>query len=544
MGKHNMPQRETGVYRRSDSNLLQWRIKAPEDLRSLYPSQWAHRCSLGTPDLKEANRRAAQLRSDWLNRFERERKALKFRPQQPESITPEVAKALADTVRHSILKVDAMVRTNPEHWLNGGGLAVQMQGMPDYIADAVGEANAAQLAQYAVASARGRLVDAAPFMEEAADTLGLALDESAPGYADALKAVLHAIKDAYAHGVQRDKGETVETPPAPSLKQAEAQKPRKLRDVFDKWKASRDEESDNVKKKAAALKLYEEQTGNPPLSKLRRDQGAEFKTFLLKQDWSSKTQHDKLDAVKTLLNYAERDLEWMQRNPWKGLDIPYRTENKRRPWTAAQVQTLFGLPLFTKYELPKATFKNGGAAAYWLPLLGLFTGARIGELCQLRTADVVTVDGIACISINDEGEGSTVKTDAGHREVPLHSELLRLGFLEYVEAMRKAGEERLWPALKLRDGKPGGYFSQWFGEMRKTLTEEVPDFHSIRHTVRSKLAAARIPVPEQDRITGHEAKGSEGVKTYTHYTAAHLRNAVESISYQGLALPKAFQPPA
>lgn len=70
-----------------------------------------------------------------------------------------------------------------------------------------------------------------------------------------------------------------------------------------------------------------------------------------------------------------------------------------------------------------------------MPLLGLFTGARLGELCQLRTVDVQMVGGLPALVLTDDGEDQSIKSEAGHRTVPIHSELLRLGFLEYVETM-------------------------------------------------------------------------------------------------------------
>jgi len=485
--------RETGIYRRKDSNLLQWRIKAPQDLQSLYRAPWAHRCSLGTSDLREANRRAAQLRAQWLETFRQQRE------RTAEPITPEVGRYLAKKLLHGVLAAeDARVNDSFRKDLLRYQVRLGMVGMQIEGADA-----------------------------------GIVLDGKTPGAKQAWLHYVNELKEPLSAKVPPQQ------PPLPKL----PEKPRKLRHVFDQWKRAKDRSQDSLDACERALELYEQQTGNPPLHELRRDQGAEFRNWLLTQGFASSTARDKLNWVKSLLKYAYRDLEWLQRHPWEGLDIEERTENKRRPWTASQVKAFFGLPLFQLYELPKATQKNGGSAAYWIPLLGLYTGARIGELCQLRMVDVVTRDGVACISINDEAEGSTVKTEAGIREVPIHSELLRLGFLEYVETMRKAGEERLWPALKLRDGKPGGYFSAWFGELRRTLPEEVPDFHSLRHTVRSKMATAKPPVPEalQDRITGHEAKGSTGVKVYTHYMPVDLRDAVEAIRYPELELPKAFR---
>jgi integrase len=153
----------------------------------------------------------------------------------------------------------------------------------------------------------------------------------------------------------------------------------------------------------------------------------------------------------------------------------------------------------------------------------------------------MTKGGVYFVSINADADGATVKTDAGWREVPLHSELVRLGFLEYVEAMRKADNERLWPILTFRTGKPGGYFSGWFSDARKLAPEPVPDFHSLRHTVRTKMTEAGIADSVQDRITGHEVKGSVGATVYAHPVAI-LRSAVEAVTYPGLKLPRCFHP--
>ncbi|MFX1681384.1 hypothetical protein PV762_19335 [Mitsuaria sp. CC2] len=66
MTDSTMPKRETGVYSIKASKNYQWRIKTPDDLKAQYPSEWAHRCSLGTPDLLKADAQASVLRAEWL----------------------------------------------------------------------------------------------------------------------------------------------------------------------------------------------------------------------------------------------------------------------------------------------------------------------------------------------------------------------------------------------------------------------------------------------------------------------------------------------
>ncbi|MWL87675.1 site-specific integrase [Cupriavidus sp. SW-Y-13] len=484
-----------GVYSRRGSNIWQWKIRAPKDLRHLYSSDWAENCSLGTPDLRQANLKATQLRADWLRTFDEQRATLA--PLMVETVTPEMAQVIAQQVLHDVLEQSsvredlrqrrAMFRT------------LYRLGMTE--------------------------------MQQIGERIGIGFNEATPGAGEAVHHYIHELATLNAPLALR--------PPAPTKEAIELIKPRRLRNVFDRWKESSDRKPDSIRATERALKAFETQAGNPTLADITRDMGDAFRAWLRQQGGASKTHHDKLTALKTLLNYAARDLEWLKKNPWEGLDIKHKTENKREPWTPEQVKALFNLPLFTQYELPKQ--QNAGKdAGYWIPLLGFFTGSRVGELCQLRASDVIERNGVPFISINEVGEGSTVKTDASIRNIPLHSELIRLGFLDYVRDVRKRGAERLWPALKLGEDKPGRPFSNWFGTYRKTSQVDVPDFHSIRHTVRSRMNRAKVPVATQDKITGHEVQGSVGTRVYTHLADDELQEAVEAIQYPELLLHRVY----
>jgi integrase len=315
-----------------------------------------------------------------------------------------------------------------------------------------------------------------------------------------------------------------------------------LRDIYTRWKASKTRSADSLSNCLRAVTLYELFTGNPPITLLTREQGDGFRTWLQHPDrkTTSKTARDRLTWVKSVLNFAARDLGLISRNPWAGLDISFKTTNKRRPWTGAELQTFFTQPLHTAYLLP--TDKKAGAdAAYWIPLLGLYTGARVGELAQLRVIDVDETGEFPVLSITDEGEGQSVKSQAGVRKVPLHDELIRLGFLDYVAATRVREEDLLWPLLATRQGKPGGYFSQWFGTYRRSLGFGMyPDFHCLRHTVRSQMAEAEIAEQVMDSLVGHEVKGSIGAKVYTHRTLRTLKKAIDVLQYPALRLPRIY----
>ena len=307
-----------------------------------------------------------------------------------------------------------------------------------------------------------------------------------------------------------------------------------LRDIYDRWVKSKPLSNDAINSCMRALHLYEEQTNNPPLHLLTRAQGDSFRAWLQEPErkTSSKTAYDRFTWVKTLLKYSYRDYEIISRHPWEGIQLLKETTNQRRPWSDSELQALFGQPLFQNYQLPK-DWRCGKDAAYWIPLLGLYTGARLSELAQLRTVDILQTSEISSIAITNLGAGQQLKTSASKRTIPIHSELLRLGFLEYINKIKLGNHDSLWPELSQRRNKPGGYFSNWFGEYRASIgLTGYPDFHCFRHTVRSQFGEAEVPEHIIDSILGHEIKGSTGTKIYTHRTLKTLKNAIEILKYE------------
>ena len=163
--------------------------------------------------------------------------------------------------------------------------------------------------------------------------------------------------------------------------------PLTIRSVYARWKVSKTRSQDSEAACLRAVVLFEECLGKAVnLHDLTRAQGDQFRAWLLAKDTTSKTTRDRFTWVKSLLKYAVRDLEALPRSPWEGLEVDSKTTAKRRPWMTSELQLLFSQRLFATYDLPQNT-KAGRAAAYWIPLLGLFTGARISELAQLRVQD-------------------------------------------------------------------------------------------------------------------------------------------------------------
>ena len=243
-----------------------------------------------------------------------------------------------------------------------------------------------------------------------------------------------------------------------------------LRNIYERWVKSKPLSSDAINTCMRALLLYEEQTGNPPLHLLTRAQGDSFRAWLQEPErrTASKTAYDRFTWVKTLLKYAYRDLELISRHPWEGIELFKETTKQRRPWSETELQTLFGQSLFQEYVLPK-DWRAGNDAAYWIPLFGMFTGARLSEIAQLRTSDILLANEIPTLSISNMGANQQVKTSASIRTIPIHSELIRLGFIDYAQNIKNEDKDSLWPRLKQRKECNVSIFDRYRKSLRYIL---------------------------------------------------------------------------
>jgi len=167
---------------------------------------------------------------------------------------------------------------------------------------------------------------------------------------------------------------------------------------------------------------------------------------------------------------------------------------------------------------------------------------RLNECCQLDVADVVVRDSTDIILIreNDEGEpDKRVKTEAGERFVPVHPELDRLGFMKHVEAMRAAGESKLFPELPLgANGYLSDPYQKWFKRFLRHTGAQAPktSFHSFRHSYRDALREADISI-ERVRALGGWAGNAGAEEGYgAGLRPSTLYREISKIAYPGLDL--------
>ena len=185
---------------------------------------------------------------------------------------------------------------------------------------------------------------------------------------------------------------------------------------------------------------------------------------------------------------------------------------------------------------------------YWLPLLGIYTGARLNELSQLYIADIkVTETGVYYLDFNLDGPDKldadepdkSLKTVNSHRIVALHPHLIELGLPTYVKALFNAGYSRLFPELKRDEvkgyGKPvGSWFNERFlGKQLAIPRDGKRTFHSFRHTFITKLSELEVPDDIQAQLAGHSRGDSIAAVRYRKDThAERLLNYVKQLDFK------------
>lgn len=216
-------------------------------------------------------------------------------------------------------------------------------------------------------------------------------------------------------------------------------------------------------------------------------------------------------------------------NHFHGLSVRQakKKEAVRKGFDHEQVKTMLSELTLNKRGLVRKEYQKWGA------LIGLFTGARVNEIGQLKVEDVREVEGILCFDINDDGDNK-LKTGASARLVPVHSKLIELGFMEYVESVKAKGRDRLLYELTYdRNNGYGRNLGRWFNDrflVELGFKSKAIVFHSLRHTMVTELLRAEVDLPIARAVVGHT---QEGVTLQVYFDRGfkveQLKTAIEKV---------------
>lgn len=288
-----------------------------------------------------------------------------------------------------------------------------------------------------------------------------------------------------------------------------------LTQLVDRWSAENRPTEKSVQMWRRTCRDFDGFSGSLRVGEIKKAHVLGFKDLMLAAGSSPATIQNRLNQLRSLFRYAERN-DLVAADPTVGVKAPVskRAKDSRLPFDAVSLKALFSGPVHSAGQRPE---RGGGEASYWLPLIALFTGARLNEIGQLRTKDILLesypregVDTRAWVFriTADETDGLTLKNRGSARRIPIHAALVELGFLRYVQAIKEEGHLRLFPALKPdRFGTVTANWSKWFSiYMRsQSILDRKIVFHSFRHSFKHYARESEIPKSVNDALTGHES---------------------------------------
>lgn len=236
----------------------------------------------------------------------------------------------------------------------------------------------------------------------------------------------------------------------------------------------------------------------------------------------------------SLLRYCT-DEGILNRNTASGLKISEtkRADEERKSYSVEDVSKIVGNLPITKISPER----------YWIPLIGLFSGMRLNEICQLYQSDIIQIENIWCFSINNEKD-KKLKNNASARIVPIHPKLLALGLLSYVDQIRKQNSPRLWMNLICCEiNGYGNAFGKWYQRYNREFVTGDPlkVFHSMRHLVTDTLKQAGIIETVIAEIVGHSNSASMTMGRYgKRYQPKVLLDALMRLDY-GVEIPMVWK---
>lgn len=231
---------------------------------------------------------------------------------------------------------------------------------------------------------------------------------------------------------------------------------------------------------------------NLDTNEITKDHAVAYKNRLIKNKAGNSQINKKLSYLKDFLDYATDHGYYTSSNPFEGLSVEKTGKDSFSydEFTDEELKTIFDS---AKY----GSFMNR-PNYYWLPLLAVFSGARLNELAGTKVDDIYQTSGVWVLNIPPD----RAKNKNSVRKIPLHKTLIEIGFLDYFERIKalKPFNNLLFPELLKREkyqewrqnpfdidyGKNGGRrFGEYLDELKITQKEKV--FHSFRSTVINRL---------------------------------------------------------
>lgn len=411
-------------------------------------------------------------------------------------------------------------------------------GMPEDLALAYGEELAMLKEDYARAYQRQDISIIRGELMALLREKGAAIVPESNEFKQASLAMLRGNLRAYQDLLRRHEGNIVETPAPPLSKGPKLSEALALWENEAAGKGERRARSNTIREARYAVRRFVEARGDLPLGAINKADVRAFRDMLKalpmrlnnkdrikplpelarqqgEETISAATVNKYLTLLSAIFGHTKREghLDHLHdaESPFASMRLSAgkgRRSEGRQPFSATDLAAIFGADVFTAGVRP---IGGGEEASFWFPLIGLLTGARLGEIAQLRVTDLAQDPefGTWYFDISTEG-GRQIKNDDSIRTVPVHAKLIALGLLDYRQWRWDSGaslSDPLFPGVdSVVANQVAAAWSKWFGRwlrVKAGIEDKRKVFHSFRHTFKDLSRDAEIPEETHDAFTGH-----------------------------------------
>lgn len=509
-----------------------FRRRIPKDLLPHYSPQTEIKFSLKTSDHAEADRlqRIESVKLD--AEFDRIRKG-QIAPEI-HTLSPDVIKSLSGLWLAHILEED-------EEW--------RIEGLSEREYDKLTETFDISESGGKAAFARGDASFIEFEMEDFCESQGFKIAKGSDAHKQLCYAFLKASVQATQQQQLRHQGEVIDTPVAARVSPpAQTVAPPNEYDSFealrDYWFKQSSKSQSALTIANTAIKKFRDLVGDLKPTEVTKIHTIDLKDALIAKGAAPATINKDMGILRAIFSTAEANSK-LPTNPFKGWkDLPIPEKEEENPYTLEELKLIFNSPIFKEGYRPK---QGKGEAAFWLPLLGMYTGCRLNEAAQIFIEDVSSEQDIPYFLIKpDVATQRSVKNNK-RRRVPIHPDLVRMGFLDYVAKMKQEGHVQLFPELKITraKGKRGDKWGSWWSKyIRQDLgiTRIPSPFHGLRHTFVEYGRASSMSEYHREIIEGH-TPANVAFKNYGGklYPLKPLYEEIMKLKFNGLDLSHLYK---
>ncbi len=595
----------TNIARRPGSSVYYARLGIPPDLQCHYPARRAGKTklelwkSLGTREPREAREKVLPVLMQWRAEFAELRKRREPTPDDLQNAVwnhyeaelehdrrTRAAFPIDATVQDATRQLSVDIEAGTVPWSDDPivqlGATIEIMVLRD-AASMDRDRRASHLSELKKHLATGETTLISWAADGVIERERLLVKKGSPAYRDLCQRLQRAQIQALERAAERDTGkfdgvatDPLVTPPDLTMGNKFALPGESIMELYDRFKAEKigSARPDTWDQNRKIVKLFAEFVGETShvtaiTRKAVRDwkhklalwprKAADIKVFdglsfrkvidanvaAGKPTISQKTINKYLSAVGSFAIWLLQN-EFLEIDVMAGMYLSLdKREKKVFPYTADQLKTIFGSPLFATCIGDGQEHKPGNVAIrdwrYWLPWIGLYSGARLGEMAQLSTADVRQLHGVWVMHITEEGSPlKSTKTTGSMRVVPIHSELVKLGLIEYHASIVARGEKQLFPEIKpdtrgFYSGDPSAFFNDYFRDIGVKVDKSV-NFHSLRHGIADAFRSAGYMDEQFNMLIGHTKATTTGrYGILPEGILSERVKMIESVEFPGLS---------